>query len=333
MTDTSGVPTRASAKQAGFAIVKAAISFGLLYLLFQTYDIEAALRRVAGIELSGFFIAVALLLIAIVFAAWRWQIIVRALGASLQFRTVFSLVWIGMFFNQALPSNLGGDAVRIWIFYRQDGVLKRAIGSVLLDRVAALVGLALLALLTFPLAAQFIDDTAILAILAFLVTIIFVGLLALLWLDRFMVLFRRLLPSRLYLSITSLAEDSRIVLAPHRFGPHVLGLSIANQILMVLVMFALAKGLSIDVELLALLVLIPPVILASLLPISFAGWGIREGAMIAMLGTVSVPPENALVLSVAFGFLTLIMSLPGACVWLLSGNRKLPKDNSEHTEG
>jgi len=111
-----------------------------------------------------------------------------------------------------------------------------------------------------------------------------------------------------------------------------LGLSIANQVLMVSVMFALAQGLSIDFEVSALLVLIPPVILASLLPISFAGWGIREGAMIAMLGTVDVAPENALALSVAFGFLILILSLPGALVWFLSDFRKSAANNSEKAE-
>ena len=100
----------------------------------------------------------------------------------------------------------------------------------------------------------------------------------------------------------------------------------------VLVMFALAQGLSIDVEISALLVLVPPVILVSLLPISFAGWGIREGAMIAMLGTVDVAPENALALSVAFGFLMLILSLPGALVWFLSDFRKSAANNSEKAE-
>jgi uncharacterized membrane protein YbhN (UPF0104 family) len=97
-------------------------------------------------------------------------------------------------------------------------------------------------------------------------------------------------------------------------------------------MFALAQGLSIDVEISALLVLVPPVILVSLLPILFAGWGIREGTMIAMLGTVDVAPENALALSVAFGFLMLILSLPGALVWFLSENRKSAADNLEKTE-
>lgn len=329
MTPNPAAPAKSSARQVSFAIVKALVSCALLYVLFQTYDIEAALKRVAGVEPRAFLVAAALLVASMVLAAWRWRIIVGALDGNLPAKMAFSLVWIGLFFNQALPSNLGGDAVRIWMFYRQDGVLKRAIGSVLLDRGTALVGLAVLVMLTFPLAAQFIGDTTILAVLAFLVAAIFIGLLVLVWLDRLMVLFVRLLPVRFYHSITSFAEDSRIVLAPGRYGLYVLGLSIGNQVLMVLIMFALARGLSIDVELLTLLVLIPPVILASLLPISFAGWGVREGAMIAMLGTVDVAPENALVLSVAFGFLTLIFSLPGALVWFLSDNRKPVANNSE----
>jgi uncharacterized protein (TIRG00374 family) len=332
MTTKSGALGNSSARQIGFAIVKALISIALLYTLFQTYDIEAALKRLAGVDLWAFLIAAALLLVGMVLTAWRWQIIVGALGGNFLAKTAFFLVWIGMFFNQTLPSNLVGDAARIWMLYRQDGVLKRAVGSVLLDRVAALVGLAIVVTLTFPLAAQFIDDMTILAILAFLVAAIFIGLLAFLSIGRFMALFVRLLPLRFYQSIASLAEDFRIVLATRHYGPYVLGLSIANQVLMVLVMFALAQGLSIDVEVSALLVLIPPVILASLLPVSFAGWGIREGAMIAMLGTVDVAPENALALSVAFGFLMLILSLPGALVWFFSENRKSAADNLEKTE-
>ena len=242
MTTKPGALGNSSSRQIGFAIVKALISIALLYALFQAYDIEESLKRLAGVDLRAFLIPAALLMVGVVLTAWRWRIIVGALGGNIPAKTAFFLVWIGMFFNQALPSNLGGDAVRIWMFYRQDGVLKRAVGSILLDRVAALVGLAIVVTLTFPLAAQFIDDMTVLAILAFLVAAIFIGLLAFLWLDRFMVLFPRLLPLRFYQSITSLAEDSRIILAPRHYGPYVLGLSIANQILMVLVMFALAQA-------------------------------------------------------------------------------------------
>ncbi len=72
MTDPVAPPTKSSARQIGFAVAKAAISAGLLFILFTTYDIETALRRVAGIELSGFIYSGILLLAAMVLAAWRW---------------------------------------------------------------------------------------------------------------------------------------------------------------------------------------------------------------------------------------------------------------------
>jgi uncharacterized protein (TIRG00374 family) len=230
MTTKPGALGNSSSRQTGFAIVKVLISIALLYTLFQAYDIEAALKRLAGVDLRAFLIPAALVVVGMVLTAWRWRIIVGALGGKILAKTAFFLVWIGMFFNQALPSNLGGDAMRIWMFYRHGGVLKRAVGSVFLDCVAALVGLAIVVALTFPLAAQFIDDMTVLVILAFLVAAIFIGLLAFLWLDRFMVLFARLLPLRFYQSITSFVKDTRIVLASRQYGPYILGLSIANQV-------------------------------------------------------------------------------------------------------
>ena len=53
----------------------------------------------------------------------------------------------------------------------------------------------------------------------------------------------------------------------------------------------------------------------------FAGWGVREGAMVAMLGTIGIAANEALALSVAYGLLGLIGSLPGGVVWLATGNR------------
>ncbi|MBK19172.1 MAG: hypothetical protein CMM52_10110 [Rhodospirillaceae bacterium] len=321
MNDQPVAERKSSTRQVGFAIAKGAVSLALIYLLFQTYDLRDALDRIARIDLAYFFAAAGLLTSSIMFASWRWRIIIGALSSRISFKSTFGLVWISVFFNQVLPSNLGGDAVRIWMFYRRDGLFKRAFGSVLLDRVTALVGLAILVLITFPLAIQLIADSVILTILGILVVTVFVGMLAFLWLDRIIGICARFLPSKLFELLAGLAEDSRVVLAPRRSGIQVLGISVVNHLVIVLVMYALAQSLSIGVQLVDLVVLIPPVVLAALLPISFAGWGVREGAMIGMLGTIGVTPENALALSVAFGFLTLIVSLPGALIWFFSGNR------------
>ena len=67
------------------------------------------------------------------------------------------------------------------------------------------------------------------------------------------------------------------------------------------------------------LVLIPPIVLVSTIPISIAGWGVREAVMITLLALVGVAEADAFVLSVLFGLLTFGLSLPGGIVWIIGG--------------
>jgi len=100
-------------------------------------------------------------------------------------------------------------------------------------------------------------------------------------------------------------------------------LTIAAFIIMATVVFALARGLGVDLTYWQCLVLCPPVFLLSALPISIAGWGVREGAMVVVLGYVSVPLDEAFALSVALGLTVLVGSLPGG-LFLVQG--KFAKD-------
>ena len=68
--------------------------------------------------------------------------------------------------------------------------------------------------------------------------------------------------------------------------------------------------------------------LASLLmtvPISIAGWGVREGVMIIGFGFLGVTPESALAISLLYGLIMLVISLPGVVIWLLDGHPYLHK--------
>jgi hypothetical protein len=64
------------------------------------------------------------------------------------------------------------------------------------------------------------------------------------------------------------------------------------------------------------LLLVPPVILLSSLPVTLAGWGLREGGMIFALGLIGVPSDAAFALSVMYGLLSLVVGLVGGLVWL-----------------
>ena len=62
-------------------------------------------------------------------------------------------------------------------------------------------------------------------------------------------------------------------------------------------------------------------VLASVLPISMAGWGVREGTMVALFGLVDIPPAQAMTVSVTFGMLMVLTSLPAGLLWLRSAGR------------
>lgn len=300
---------------------KAAVSVGLLWLLFSAYDVQESVERLATIEIWSLALAALAIPVSLLSVTLRWRIVLASLGERIAVRAAFAIVMIGVFFNQVLPSNLGGDAMRIWRLCRGGVNLGRSVGSVMLDRVIAIMGLALLVLATLPLAVGLIADTAILTAFAAFILAVLAGLAVLLWLDRLILLVSRVLPGALVDALSALARDSRAVLLNRRSAFAVLGLAIFNQLLIVLLMAVLAWGLDIRAEPISFLVLIPPVLLATMLPLSFAGWGVREGTMVALFGAVGVAPGEALALSIAFGLLVLAGSLPGGVIWLVTGNR------------
>jgi hypothetical protein len=80
----------------------------------------------------------------------------------------------------------------------------------------------------------------------------------------------------------------------------------------------MAIGMQLELKIIGLLVIVPVVTLLMVLPISIAGWGIREGAMIIGLGFIGVESENAFALSLLFGFLMLSIAIPGGVLWIVS---------------
>ena len=52
------------------------------------------------------------------------------------------------------------------------------------------------------------------------------------------------------------------------------------------------------------------------IPISIAGWGVREGVMVVLLGLIGISSESALALSILYGIILTIVGLMGGIFWL-----------------
>src|SRR5690606_4783819 len=73
------------------------------------------------------------------------------------------------------------------------------------------------------------------------------------------------------------------------------------------------------------LILVPPVMLVSMVPISIAGWGVREGAMITAFGLVGLDTADALALSIVFGVIVSLVGAPGGAIWALTRPKRAPE--------
>ncbi|HZP85912.1 MAG TPA: lysylphosphatidylglycerol synthase domain-containing protein, partial [Burkholderiales bacterium] len=108
----------------------------------------------------------------------------------------------------------------------------------------------------------------------------------------------------------------------------IVALTIGSYALASLVVHLLARGLGVDLPLGEALLLVPLVTLVSVLPISIAGWGVRESAMVVALGLIGVPAAAAFSLSVLYGLVIMATGIPGGVLWLMQRHRAAPEMNA-----
>jgi uncharacterized protein (TIRG00374 family) len=285
-------------------VLRVGVSLAILYLIFYKVGVAAPLERIAGLDWRALLAATVLLVITMVLHAKRWLLVLSSSGYSWRFRSALSEMWIGYFFNQLLPSSVGGDGVRALRQYRSGVPAVTAVRVILTERVFGFIACTLLGVLAIPVMLRFAPTAAATAAVGITVVMGLVGILVLLNADSRLL---DVLPKRL-------AHEVRLVGAAlrHRNGSAAaMAVSFAMQLCIACMVGVLSLGLGVDANPLLVALLFQPVTLITLVPITLAGWGIREGALVAVLSAIGVPSSDALPLSLCFGALLLFVSLPG----------------------
>lgn len=313
-------------------IVKGGISFGLIAWVLSKVDLAAAWAEAKSIDPAMAVLAVALMVFQIMLGAARWGLVLRALSAAFSWVQTVTVYYVGVFFSIVLPGAVGGDAVRMW-FARKNGLpLGTAVNSVALERAVTVFGLVLLVCLTQPILMVRLPDLPGAWVFPVLLAVCVLGILTLATLDK---LPQSLHRWRLVRGLAVLATDTRKLFFHPGYSLATLVVALVGHVNLSLAVYVLAVGLGLDVHVLDCLVLVPPVILIMTLPISIAGWGVRETAMVTAFGFVGLPAASILVLSILFGIVTMLTALPGGLVFLLAGGRKMEDEElaAEAAEG
>lgn len=294
--------------------IKFAVSAILLWLLARGIDVEAVGRQMAGADPLWLIIAVILGGAVIPMAAIRWRLVTQAIREPVSTRNTLSITTIGWFFNQTLPSTIGGDAVRVYLAYRTGITKTGAIHGILLDRLMGLfVVLALATIFLAPLLAGLTAGFQKWFLIAFIVA----------GYGGYIVLFlisggfaSRLDNIGLGRLARALSRDARATLLTLSPGGVILVISVVLQIVQIASVYVIAVALGLDVSFATIMIALPAVLLISSLPVSLAGWGVREQSMVLALGAMGVAATEALAISVVLGLSWIVIGLPGALVWL-----------------
>jgi len=289
-------------------LLKIIVSLGLIVFLIAQLDFQSVVVLLASLDVVVILSVILIMFMQILMAARRWSNVLQSLNFDVKYDLVLLLLWVGLFFNNVLPSSVGGDLIRGYYLKQQKVDLLGTITSVVLDRMFGVLALVVLFLCSLPFLMELLDlnDSALIYRSFYVImTIVIVVLI--------IILYMRSRSESIKLFLNGIKDF--FFTCPF-CNLRVFFISLCIHLLSIMIMFFLSIGLHIDVSWYQIVLVVPMVMLLTLLPISIGGWGVRESAMVLGMGYVGVAQEEAFALSLAYGLLTLVVSIPGVIAWI-----------------
>lgn len=309
---------------AGF-VLKLGISAGILYWLFQHTDLADVMARARAANPVWLLSALALFGGMVLVSAWRWRLLLEAIGAPAPVSRLTNSWLVALFFNNFLPSNIGGDVVRVADSVSLTGSRTVAAAVVLVDRAIGLAALLVVAAVGAWIATaegiavparDYVWLAAFGSVVAGLPTLYRPRLLA-----RVLAPIGALHPElvgtrvdRFLRAIEQMAEH------PGRITQAILG-ALAVQTLLVVYHLAIAQAIGVSMSLTMGLVIVPVSLVLQMAPVSVNGFGVREAVFTFFFARLGLPTDAAIALSLLSAALIMLFSLSGGLVFLFRRSR------------
>lgn len=194
-----------------------------------------------------------------------------------------------------------------------------AISSVLLDRIIGLIVLIALSTVSLPLLAYRIDNPLAITGLAVLVSAGWGAILTLFVLENPFT--QRFRTHRILSLVIGLSKNARVLVLNKATAAGVFSTSILIHLCSIGIVWAIDKALGGNASFIVYLIAMVPTLLVVSIPVSIAGWGVREQALIIILGGMGIASTHAFGVSILFGIILILGSIPGAVFWLKSDRR------------
>jgi uncharacterized membrane protein YbhN (UPF0104 family) len=301
--------------------VKVAVTGLLVGLILWNVNWTEMARTLPKVRVGLVLLVVGCMILNILVSSYKWKILLAIHGVRFRFAPLARYYFAGSFFNNFLPTNIGGDGYRVFKTAQASGSRSRALAAVLADRVTGILALLVVGLVGgLATSLRTGDEVAKISVVAgaAALTALLVGLPFLrrdsaigLWLqkrrslDKVLILFDRIDDYRLHPGRASAV--AAVALVFHLF------------LLSYRCLLVLAVGAFCPPDAMAVVVAVST--LVALIPVSLNGYGLMDGSYLVLLRHFGVGAEEAVLVTILIRLLQLPVSLIGGLFYLTDPGR------------
>ncbi len=277
--------------------LRLSLSILLLYYVFQKVGWANLWTEIQHANLYYIALYISLGLLMTFLSVRKWLILVKAQGITASFPRLFCLYMVGYFFNNLLPTNVGGDVIRAYELGKSEGKKQEAIASVFMERFTGLTTLILFAVLAVALEQQYLSDSRLVAALG----LAFVGYLAIVGIvfNRSVILYmEKWVPKKVIGSTVEKVQQCQEAIYLYKRHGLDMMMSLIYSILFyltaILLVYVGCLVFDVEVPLSTLVTAVPVMYIVFMMPISVGGIGLQEWTFLVVLGMIGVPAAVAL---------------------------------------
>ncbi|MBN1504079.1 MAG: flippase-like domain-containing protein [Candidatus Eisenbacteria bacterium] len=298
---------------------KLLVSVSLLLYVLHKIQPGNLVQSLAGIEPKYMLAGGLIFLTSNIMGSYLWGLLLKSQGLRIPFYRVWSFYFVGLFFNNFLPANIGGDIVRIYDASKYCKDTSSVFVATFMDRVIGVLAISFLAVV----ASVYCLDHFRIFLIYLTVVLGFFGTLFVV----FSILDRRILaffekPFKLVKAFDLERRVEKLFDQLHSYRQKlpllftVILIAVGIQILRVYVHYLVARSLGISISPSYFFLFVPVLAVLTALPISINGLGVREGAGVVLFGLAGVPGHDAFSIEFITYLVSVVISLTGGVIFL-----------------
>lgn len=315
-------------KYAAIAI-KLGVTAALLYWLYAGIDYASVSANLAKISVAMVALVSGTHVLAFLLGGFRWWLLLQQTTISTPFIQILPSYYLGLFFNNILPSNMGGDVVRVLHLNLRGLSAKALMASTIVDRLIGVLVVLLMGVICLLLSPNIdLQSKTRMYLLALLVAAVTAPVVLLsplpdLLLSRMRARYQHTRIRRVLLETVTLCHSYRSRI---RLILCAAAISLVMQSLIISIYYLLGQGVGIDLPLVTYFAIIPVVYFIASLPISIGGLGVREGVLVGFLMAMHIDRQLAISLSLLYLAVFWVATIPGVFVLL---TRYIPVERTD----